>query len=144
MDSLDLLDIVKPLEQLLKEINPRTIYTHHYGDLNVDHRKLHEAACTVSRPQPGIEQNLLFFEVPSATGWLPTGDASGYFIPSLYNDITLYLDKKIEALEVYREEMRPYPHARSFEAVRHLAHMRGSHVGLHAAEAFSVGRIINL
>ena len=37
MDSIDLLDVVKAVEAVIDEIQPDVIYTHHYGDLNIDH-----------------------------------------------------------------------------------------------------------
>lgn len=47
---------------------------------------------------------------------------------------------KRRALECYRSEMRPFPHARSLENVEHLARYRGASVGIEAAEAFMVVR----
>ena len=44
------------------------------------------------------------------------------------------------ALAAYDIEMRPWPHARSLEAMVHQAHWRGAAVGINAAEAFVVGR----
>ena len=51
-----------------------------------------------------------------------------------------YIGLKLEALRAYHTEMRPWPHARSFEAVEHLARWRGASAGVHAAEAFVLGR----
>lgn len=48
--------------------------------------------------------------------------------------------KKRRALEAYKEEMRAFPHPRSFEAVNALAAWRGASAGLNAAEAFMVVR----
>jgi LmbE family N-acetylglucosaminyl deacetylase len=53
LDSLPLLDIVQKLEPLVAAIAPEIIYTHHHGDLNVDHRVTHQAIMTVCRPLPG-------------------------------------------------------------------------------------------
>jgi hypothetical protein len=50
---------------------------------------------------------------------------------------------KRRALEAYREEIREFPHARSFEAIEALAAWRGASVGLSAAEAFMVLREIH-
>ena len=38
--------------------------------------------------------------------------------------------------------MRPWPHARSMEAVEYLARWRGASIGVKAAEAFILGRNI--
>ncbi|WAS04156.1 PIG-L family deacetylase [Gloeomargaritales cyanobacterium VI4D9] len=151
MDSVDLLDVVKVVESVIEEIQPEIIYTHHYGDLNIDHQITHQAVMTATRPLPNsCIKKLLFFEVPSATGW-NTPTATNAFIPQYYVDLSQKvsdnvdaLERKLRALTVYESEMRPYPHNRSLEAVRYLAQWRGSLVGLPCAEAFQVGRILTL
>ena len=49
-DSVDLLDIVKKVENYIEDIQPNIIYTHHFGDLNIDHRLTFEAVITATRP----------------------------------------------------------------------------------------------
>ncbi|MBC7759659.1 MAG: PIG-L family deacetylase, partial [Phormidesmis sp. FL-bin-119] len=49
-DSVDLLDIIKVVEKEKAEFNPDIIFTHHGGDLNVDHRKTFESVITACRP----------------------------------------------------------------------------------------------
>lgn len=141
MDSVDLLDVVKLIEEHYLRIKPSLIFTHHRSDLNIDHKITNMAVLTAARPLPGLQTDILFFEVPSATGWDFSGEPN-QFIPNLYYSVGETLDSKVEALKIYADEMRPFPHARSIEAVRHLAHYRGSQIGVTAAEAFSVGRII--
>jgi LmbE family N-acetylglucosaminyl deacetylase len=142
MDSLDRLDVVKIVEGLVARWAPRTVFTHHAGDVNVDHRRLHEAAVTACRPQPGHSvRRLLFFEVSSSTEWQPPGSAPP-FLPNVFVDISASLARKLDALRAYDVEMRPWPHARSVDGVEHLARWRGSTVGVAAAEAFMLGREI--
>ena len=137
MDSVDRLDIVKTVEEFIKEQKPDIIYTHYMCDLNIDHRRVHEAVTTACRPQPGLGiKTLLFFEVASSTEWqIPNNFSANWFV-----DVTETLDIKLKALEIYQSEMRPYPHARSIKAVAHLAHWRGASVGVAAAESFVLGR----
>ncbi|MGB7399887.1 PIG-L deacetylase family protein [Castellaniella sp.] len=143
MDSVPLLDVIQPLEKILKEVRPDTVYTHHCGDLNVDHRLTNQAVITACRPLPGSSiRNILTFEVMSSTEW----NCSGFmdFIPNVYIDIADYLRRKCDALEAYDLEMRPAPHSRCIDHVKHLARHRGYSVGLSAAEAFiAVREIIN-
>jgi LmbE family N-acetylglucosaminyl deacetylase len=54
MDSCELLDVVKTIEQAIAQHRPEVIYTHHAGDVNVDHRRIHEAVVTACRPVPDI------------------------------------------------------------------------------------------
>jgi len=138
MDRIPILDITKAVEAVVEEVGPAVIYTHHGGDLNRDHRMLHEAVVTACRPLPGRPfRKLLTFETLSSTEW--ASEAVGIaFRPRRYVDISATLEDKLRALACYESEMRPFPHPRSAEAVTALAALRGSQVGLVAAEAFDV------
>ena len=140
LDSLDRLDLIKRIEQRIDQHQPSVVYVHHAGDVNVDHRRLHEAVVTACRPTPGQPVKcLLSFEVASSTEWQPPGSASA-FQPNWFVDISAQWQRKREALEAYASEMRPWPHARSLKAVEHLARWRGAQVGVEAAEAFCLLR----
>lgn len=140
MDSMLLLDIIKKIENTALGIKPEIVYTHHSGDLNIDHRLTHEAVITVFRPFPDSSvKSLLFFEVNSSTNWQMPGSAQS-FTPNWFVDITNTIGLKERALECYTSEMRQYPHTRSIQAVKHLAYWRGSSIGTEAAEAFILGR----
>jgi LmbE family N-acetylglucosaminyl deacetylase len=142
MDGVEILDVVKLVEAEIDRYKPCLVLTHHAGDVNIDHRVLHDAVVTACRPQlQHSVKNLLFFEVPSSTEWRPA--ASGiYFAPNYFYDVTAFLEKKLEALRAYEPEMRGFPHPRSIEAVEHLARWRGATIGCTAAEAFMLGRAI--
>lgn len=93
LDSLPLLDIVQPLEAIVAQLSPELVYTHHYGDLNVDHRVTHQAVMTACRPMPGATvREILTFEVMSSTEWSSVGLAlsaqsfRGYWCPAGYQD----------------------------------------------------------
>jgi LmbE family N-acetylglucosaminyl deacetylase len=140
MDVSPLLDIVKSVEELISKHQPSTLFTHHCGDVNIDHRRIHEAVVAACRPQKGHPvKKILTFEVASSTEWqLPYSAPS--FLPNYFVDISRTLDKKMAALNSYAKELRPWPHPRSLKAVAHLAHWRGATVGVEAAEAFMLGR----
>jgi LmbE family N-acetylglucosaminyl deacetylase len=140
LDSCDLLDLIKVVEQAIDQHHPEIIYTHHAGDLNIDHRRIHEAVVTAARPIPASHvKTLLFFEIASSTEWQIPGSAP-VFIPNWFVNVSQTLHLKRKALEAYSTEMRPWPHARSISAIEHLARWRGANVGVEAAEAFVVGR----
>lgn len=142
LDTQPRLGLAKIVEKHIQEIAPDVVYTHHIGDVNVDHRYVHEATVTACRPQPGHPvKTLLFFEIPSSTEWQPPF-SGGPFLPNWFVDISDVLKCKMEALRAYNDEMRPWPHPRSYEAVEHLARVRGATVGCAAAEAFMLGRAI--
>ena len=141
MDSVPLLEIVQTLEPILAEIQPSVIYTHHHGDLNIDHRLTHDAVMTVCRPVPNLSVREIYgFEVLSSTEWATKQNSP--FLPDYFVDITRQLQTKLDALEAYAEEMRKPPHSRSIAHAEALAHHRGYSIGVDAAESFEVYRII--
>jgi len=140
LDSLELLDLVQRIERVIAHHRPAMVLTHHAGDVNLDHRLVHDAVVSACRPQPGhAVRELLFFEVPSSTEWRPPGSAPA-FTPNWFVDVSGTLPTKMRALEAYARELRPFPHPRSIEAIEALAKWRGASVGVHAAEAFMLGR----
>jgi LmbE family N-acetylglucosaminyl deacetylase len=86
-----------------------------------------------------VVKRLLSYEVASSTEWQPAGSAPA-FQPNWFVDISDQWERKREALVAYSSEMRDWPHARSLEAVEHLARWRGAQVGVQAAEAFCLLR----
>lgn len=137
MDTLPLLTIVKHVEVHVGEVQPTIVYTHWSGDLNVDHRVMHDAVNVACRPAPGIAVNrLLYFEVPCSTAW------GGTFQPDYFVPCEDTIETKLEACNEYAEELRDYPHPRSLSGIRNLALMRGASVGVPYAEAFKIGRIV--
>ncbi|MGM0826322.1 MAG: PIG-L deacetylase family protein [Pseudomonadota bacterium] len=140
-DSVPFLDIVQALEEVIQKVQPQVIYTHHCGDLNIDHRITHQAVMTACRPVPNAPVKEIYaFEVLSSTEWNTPGFSP--FTPQFFVDITDYLKTKIESLDAYSLEMREPPHSRSIEGVKSLAHYRGYSIGVNAAEGFQVVRII--
>lgn len=143
MDSLARLDVTQKVEAFVSQYKPDTVYTHHAGDVNIDHRRIHEAVVTACRPQPDhTVKTLLFFEVASSTEWQTPGSLPP-FLPNWFEDISETLAVKLQALEAYETEMRDWPHARSLKALEHLARWRGATVGVQAAESFVLGRMLN-
>lgn len=135
MDSVPLLDITQALEKIISEIQPKIVYTHHVGDLNVDHQVTHKAVMTACRPQPGFSVKEIYsFEVLSSTEWQTPGLQS--FTPNMFVDISRHIESKRKILEVYSEEMRKPPHSRSIENAIRQSALRGSAVGVEYAEAF--------
>ncbi len=142
MDTVPLLEIARAVEQLVATYQPEIVLTHHVGDVNIDHRRIHEAVVTACRPQPGhLVRTVLTFEVASSTEWQFAASAP-VFAPSWFVDISDTLVLQQEALAAYAEELRPWPHPRSLEALRDRARWRGASIGVEAAEAFMLGRHI--
>jgi LmbE family N-acetylglucosaminyl deacetylase len=139
MDAIPLLDVVQPLEAVIREISPCTIYTHHFGDLNIDHRVTHQAVLTACRPLPGSGiHEILTFEVMSSTEWAGPGHLP--FQPNVFVDISQHWPKKLRALDAYASEIRAVPHSRSIDHLDALARHRGACVGVERAEGFGLVR----
>ena len=139
-----MLDVVKVIEKEKEQFNPEIIFTHHGGDVNIDHQRTFEAVITGTRPMEHEKVNtIITFETPSGTEWRASTDPR-HFVPNLFITISEEnLKAKVEGMESYEFEKRPYPHPRSPESLRILAQQRGMSVGKHLAEAFVVVRSIN-
>lgn len=141
MDSVPLLRVVKRVEEAIEKVHPSIIYTHYAYDLNIDHRITNQAVMTACRPQQSCSVKEIYtFEVLSSTEWAST--ATQPFIPQLIVDISDYWDQKMKALRCYCDEMRKFPHSRSYDAVEALAILRGCTHGVGKAEAFHIERVI--
>jgi N-acetylglucosamine malate deacetylase 1 len=144
LDSVALLEVVKAVEQIMAHINPTIIYTHHGGDLNIDHRVAHQATMTAARPLPDSKVGAIYsFETPSSTEW-STAAIGPAFAPNHFVNINDWAARKKAALACYDAELHNFPHARSHVAIEALATWRGASVGLRAAEAFVVERTVKI
>jgi LmbE family N-acetylglucosaminyl deacetylase len=124
-------------------IHPSVVYIPHRGDLHSDHRSVFGAALVAVRPigNPAVRR-VLSYETLSETEWAAPV-AEDAFLPSVFVDISGFLEKKKQALLAYRSQLKDFPHPRSLQAVESLARLRGSTVGVEAAEAFQLIREID-
>ncbi|MAZ07755.1 MAG: GlcNAc-PI de-N-acetylase [Rickettsiales bacterium] len=140
LDKIPLLKITQAIEKKISKIRPSIIFTHHWGDLNIDHQRISKAVITACRPQKkNSVKTLLFFEVPSSSEWQITSKKN-LFSPNWFHDISSTINLKLKALKLYKSELRKSPHPRSIIGIKSLAKWRGSVVGFKAAEAFELGR----
>jgi LmbE family N-acetylglucosaminyl deacetylase len=139
-DSLVLLDIVKIVSGYIEKVNPTMIYTHHYGDLNVDHQMTAEAVIIATRPieYPSLKE-LRMFETLSSTEMAGTR-YTHMFIPNLYVNIEEELEDKLKAMSWYESELREFPHPRSIKAIRYNARVWGAKNNQNAVEPFYLFR----
>lgn len=141
-DSVDLLDIIKEIEKYVNQLKPDIIFTHHYGDLNIDHRKTFEAVITACRPVGDYSVKEIYcFETPSSTEWNFQYDNA--FKPNVFIDIQDTLQSKLDAMECYKTELGEYPHPRSLKALEINAARWGTVVGMNYAEAFELLRKVD-
>lgn len=141
-DTVPMLDINKRVEQLIERHHPEVIYTHHAGDLNLDHVITHRAVMTATRPMSKSAVKAIYaFEIASSSEW--AFDSVGpTFAPNTFVDIEKFIDAKCEAMSAYESEARDFPHPRSTPALRAQATRWGAACGRAAAEAFQLIRDI--
>jgi LmbE family N-acetylglucosaminyl deacetylase len=136
LDTLSLVDLIMPLERVVRDVRPAVVYCQFGGDANRDHELLFRAALVATRPiEPYIEA-VYAFDTASSTEW-------GYprsFVPDTWIDIAETLEQKLCAMRCYESEVRPYPHPRSIEALQHKARAWGNQCCMEAAEVFMTVR----
>lgn len=138
LDIIPLVELAKEIETVIKKFKPDIIFTHFWGDVNQDHRRLFDATLIATRATPNSTiTKIICYEVPSSTEW---GLMS--FKPNLFVDIDKTIIKKINAIKQYKNEVTRYPHPRSIKAINNRANFWGSSIGIKNAEAFIVFREI--
>lgn len=138
-DTVPLLSIVKVIEKIKKEVQPDIIFTHYKRDLNIDHQITYRGVITATRPLPEeIVKEIYSFEVLSSTEW----NYPFRFSPEVFFNISESLEYKLKAMEMYKSELREYPHPRSLEGIKLNASYWGMRMGLRHAEAFKCIRVM--
>lgn len=136
LDTHTLTDIITPLEQVVREVQPHLVYCQFGGDVNRDHQLLFEAILVATRPTETYIESVYAFDTASSTEWA----FPRTFVPDLWVDVSATLEKKLAAMACYESELRPYPHPRSLEALRNRARAWGNQACMEAAEVFMTVR----
>lgn len=143
-DTVALLEIIKVIEKEKNKFKPDAIFTHHGGDVNIDHQKTFEAVITACRPMKNESvRSIITFETPSGTEWRASTDPK-HFIPNFFIEISIEnILAKISGMESYEFEKREYPHPRSPKSLEIQAQRWGVSIGSDYAEAFTIVRTIH-
>ncbi len=142
VDRYGMNEVVEKISDVIREIQPDTVYLPFKNDVHSDHRRIFEAsyACTKKFRSKSINR-LFMMEVPSETEFSPSLGGSS-FVPNYFVDITEHMEKKLKILHVYEGETGKHPFPRSAENIGALATFRGSQAGCRYAEGFMVLKII--
>jgi LmbE family N-acetylglucosaminyl deacetylase len=138
LDTFTLTDIITPIERVLQDQRPSIVYTQFGGDVNRDHQILFQAVLVATRPTEEWIGAVYAYDTASSTEWAYPRS----FVPDTWVDVTATLERKLDAMSCYESELRPYPHPRSLEALRHRARAWGNMCCLEAAEVFMTVRRI--
>ena len=142
-DTVPLLDIIKIVEKEKQITQPDVVFTHHNGDVNIDHQLTFRAVITAFRSLPNDDfGGILTFETPSGTEWIPPNDPRK-FEPNIFVELSKELiEKKVMAMESYEFEKRDFPHPRSPQSLFNRSIMWGVTAGVEYAEPFQLIKYI--
>ncbi len=136
VDKYNISEIINKISSVIDQVKPNIIYLPFKGDVHSDHKHIFEAAfsCTKSFRYPFIKK-IYMMETLSETEFSSNVEKDG-FIPNVFVDITKYIDKKIEIMKIYKNEMSSHPFPRSERNIRSLGTLRGATSGCNYAESF--------
>ena len=136
LDTVSHVEVNRLIEETVDAVRPDAVYTHFYGDVNLDHQMAYRSTLVAVRPVPGQCVRALYcYQVPSSTEWSPQLGHTA-FLPNVMVETGDFADAKERALLAYQTEARPYPHPRSPQYVRETDRARGLQWGLGPGEAF--------
>jgi len=143
MESVKRFSLNGKLIDIIQKIKPDVVYMPHFGDMQKDHTLLSEAIMVAVRPKYAHKVRAVYsYETLSETEWnIP--HVTNCFIPNVYEEISKFLDKKLEAMACFQSQLGEFPDPRSLKAVESLANLRGSTMKAAAAEAFMMIRLYN-
>ena len=137
LDLIPILQIIKSIENYSQKILPDIVYTHHWGDLNKDHRICCEAVFTAFRPSQQLRRktDIFCYEIPGNMNFLPPR-INNNFRPNYFINISPFIYKKIDAINAYKSERKVFPNPLSIDKILFLAKKRAKKIKCKFAEAF--------
>lgn len=136
LDTIPHIRINSIIEEVIDKVQPDTVFTHFWGDVNCDHQNVYKSTLVAVRPLMGMTVRELYcYRVPSSTEWTPN-KADTMFMPNYFVDIEKFAEQKYKAFACYSTELRDYPHPRSIQYLRETDKAAGLRVGLLSAEEF--------
>jgi LmbE family N-acetylglucosaminyl deacetylase len=138
LDQYPLGEIISEVSDYINKVKPAHIYLHHFADVHSDHKVAFDAvySCTKNFRYPFIER-ILLFETLSETEFAPA-IRNNAFVPNMFSDITPYMEKKMQIMQLFTTEQMEEPLPRALSSIKALARYRGSRIGVKYAEAFTL------
>lgn len=144
LETFRITDLVNTIRKVIEEIHPEIVYVPNRSDVHSDHRVAFEATQSALKPYNmrglGVRR-ILACEVSGETD-AASPLVENAFLPTVFVDIGRTIERKLEIFKLYESEIQPEPMPRSFSAVRAMARMRGTTIGVEYAEAFMLIREI--
>ncbi|GMN04247.1 PIG-L deacetylase family protein [Erythrobacter sp. MTPC3] len=143
LDTIPGAELNAAIGHVVSDVAPDSLFIPFLGDIHRDHRLIFTAALVAARPRTrAIPQRIYAYETLSETNWAAPGITEA-FIPNVFFDISNTLERKLNAFERFKSQVKPTPDERSLKTIRALATLRGSTAFLEAAEAFMMIREIS-
>lgn len=132
------------LEEIIAKFKPDILYSVFGGDSHQDHDYTFKVVRIATRVwAPFLVNQVYLGEIPSSTDQAPKLPQFT-FLPTRYVPLTdEEITVKIEAMKLYTEEVREWPHPRSPKGIVNLAERRGSECRQLYAESFVTLRDIH-
>jgi len=136
IDEYSISKLIEKISKVINKVKPNIIYLPFKGDVHSDHRRIFEASysCTKSFRYPFIKK-IYMMETLSETEFAPSTKEDS-FIPNTFVDISKHMDKKIQLMQIYKNEIGKHPFPRSERNIRALGTLRGATCGYEYAESF--------
>lgn len=125
-------DIVKILNEKIKDFAPAIVYTHWDHDSHQDHVAIANATFAATRKN---NVSLMMYEQLTLGGITPYSFKGHAFV-----DISKEIEVKMESLKTYQSQVPLYN--RWIDAIKGLATFRGRQIGVEYAEAFEIVRVL--
>lgn len=126
------IDLNKAIKDVVYQHRPNIVYTHTGMDLNVDHRRIHEAVMVACRPVRDCSVTELYTFQGSPWDFGEFGE----WRANTYVMIQPYMDKKMEAMSAYSTEIKEPPHPQALESMRYTYLANGVSFCLNEVEEF--------
>jgi len=136
IDEYSMSDLISKISSIINKVKPNIIYLPFKSDVHSDHKYIFDAAysCTKTFRYPFIKK-IYMMETLSETEFAPSTKEDS-FVPNVFIDISNYMDKKIEIMKVFENEIGEHPFPRSERNIRALGTLRGATCGCDYAESF--------
>ena len=138
LDEIPFSTLVNAFSKTFNELKPTIVILPNRSDVHSDHRYSFDAAysCTKNFRYPFINK-IMMCETISETEFAPAIHEN-VFIPTIFVDISKFIDDKLEIMKIYESEVMQGNLPRSLSAIRSLNGFRGSRIGVEYAESFAL------
>jgi len=140
LDSLPQKEIIDKIEDSVEQFKPDILCVPFGSSYNQDHRAVFSAAITSLRPVPlevrHMPSIILEYEEPYSLS------LDRVFTPNFYLDASGLTEQKSYLMSFHRTQDRPSPFPRATSLLEARLRVRGSEVGLDAAEAYRLVRCL--